>query len=457
VLFRSKWSDTFAGFTVETNRSHSGLYAGVGQTIGLDHGKVRDTFTSTNEIYVSGWFNFQNLNYSDDHIGWAFLLTATLELYTVKSGSNYYFDLYYSYEWLDGGVILSVPISLDVWYLLKLHYYTDAYGSGYATLWIDEVLKGNYTFSDASPHNATWVQVGLASWSGSPITENEIVWCDDIEYDNSFLSYSEQASFPFSDNFEGNLNHWKALIPSGKGFSQTSALAYSGSKSIISNASIGDGMYFDFENWTSDMWVSTVHFYISGSVPSGQYYDVRILEMYANTTGKGLSVKWNTGSGSSSFLSIHNEWSGAESNGNITITTGAWHQIVFVARFNNASGNSQIYLDGSPCANQTYNSLGYSLDQLVLSQNQGVGYWDWYFDDFSLTDVLPSLDVVYPKQQINEGWYNFGIGIFGVGLIFAGFVFLKLAWMNGEYDKAIAFPLICWVIALGLITVLVGA
>jgi len=62
-----------------------------------------------------------------------------------------------------------------------------------------------------------------------------------------------------------------------------------------------------------------------------------------------------------------------------------------------------------------------------------------------------------PKQEFNEGWYNFGIGLVGVGLIFAGFVFLKIAWMNGEYDKAIAFPLICWVIALGLMTVLVGA
>jgi len=264
------------------------------------------------------------------------------------------------------------------------------------------------------------------------------------------------ASLPLIDGFEATISDWTQSTGAGKGFQINTTIKHSGSQAIKANNSIGDGMYRDFTSNGDTLYIWIWFLINASSIPSGQYYDVRIIETWPNTTGKGLSLKWNTGSGSSSFLSIFDEWYGTEKNGVTTITLNVWHEIFVSFAYNNASGISFLYLDDVYQTNYTKDRSGYRADQIVLCQNDASG-WDWFYDDLQISYTLPSPDVVYPKQQINEGWYNFGIGLVGVGLIFAGFVFLKIAWMNGEYDKAIAFPLICWVIAIGLITVLVGA
>jgi len=148
-------------------------------------------------------------------------------------------------------------------------------------------------------------------------------------------------------------------------------------------------------------------------------------------------------------------------NGSDTFDFASWSWLDFSIHYRGSEETTQVFMNNI----LYFNTITYPSSALTSTTYLLYGYWitnylagSWeqifYYDAIRL--YLP--EVIEPYRQVfNEGWYNFGIGFVGVGLIFAGFVFMKIAWMNGEYDKAIAFPLICWVIALGLITVLVGA
>lgn len=373
----SEWDSVYATFEVQTNRTHSGVYAGVA----WDSGEVRKTISpQVNNVTVSGSFNFQDFSYSSDGLGFSIIDVATIEVLTPRNGSDYYFNMYYSYAWLDGGQILSVPISLDTWYDVQVQYYTNTTGSGFAAIWIDSVLKGNYTFSDASPHYASQIRVGLATWEGGGKTENEIIWVDDVEYTTETL-----YSFPFFDDFEsGTFEKWYAMA-GGMGFQISSEIVRRGiysAKGLIS----GDGMVANttFRNATLYL---TKYFYMNGTIPLFTPYDAYIAVFYANTTGKGLAIKWNSWTNGTGYLSLYDEWSGAEANGYKAITLNEWHKIYCIARSGNASSVSELYLDDLFIANITIPLAGYEFDYMVMEQNKNT-FWSWYIDDITLSDTL---------------------------------------------------------------------
>jgi len=443
------WSSTYTESYVQTNRTHTGTYAGVS----WDSGEVRKTFTSTNNITVSAWYNFQNFAYSTDGLGFSILDVATTEIIVTRNGSNYYINPYYDYDWYDGGQITTVPLSLNVWYSVQVAYYCSPLGSGFTTVWLNGVMRGNYTISETVQRNATQIRIGLATWEGGGMTEDMVIWYDDVSYSETAFNPASPASIPLTDGFESDLSAWTKQTIEGYGFQTDLSRFHSGLQSIVANNSLGYGMirYILPEYNKVYVWV---WFYIyAESIPSGQYYDVRVLGLWSNTTGRGLSIKWNTGSGSNSFLSLFNEWDGNETNGATTITLNVWHEIFLEASFNNATGVNYLYLDDVLQASYAYSFAGYMVDEFTLDQNDATG-WNWYYDDLTLSDTLPT--TTQEKQVFNEGWYTFGIGLLGFAMWLMGFYFLNFFWQAEEYAKALGIFIACLVIGFGFITVFVG-
>lgn len=60
------------------------------------------------------------------------------------------------------------------------------------------------------------------------------------------------------------------------------------------------------------------------------------------------------------------------------------------------------------------------------------------------------------SSAINEGWYNFGIGLLGFILIFSSWFVAKHLYDNGTYAEAVGYWLIMIIFGFGLITVMVG-
>jgi hypothetical protein len=167
---------------------------------------------------------------------------------------------------------------------------------------------------------------------------------------------------------------------------------HSGNYAARANSTLGDGMIADITFRNTTLYL-TKYFYMDGSIPLSTPYDCYIAGFYINTTGKGLAIKWNSWTNGTGYLSLYDEWSGTEVNGQEPITLDTWHKIFCIARSDNATAISELFMDDVSIANITIPLAGYMFDQLVMWENDST-VWSWFIDDITLSDTLSEIALV---------------------------------------------------------------